>query len=89
MALLGLLVFRQLLEGCVLVSVSHLLRTFRADPWLLPCVHLPLLKMIGIMALASAYLVAAILAIENMICLTFEAIGHALKGRPSFVYHCF
>ena len=64
-ALLSLLVLRWFLEGYAPVYVSLLLRTFQADPWLPPCVPPLLLKMIGMMALASAYLVAAIFATKK------------------------
>ena len=59
------------------------------DPSLPPYVPLPLLNVKSIRKLAIACLNAAIVAIDNMSCLTFVAIERALRDRPSFVCHDF
>ena len=43
----------------------------------------------GIIALATAWLAAVIVAIDCMRRLTFPATGRALRGMPSFICHAF
>ena len=86
-ALLRLLEFRRLVDDSAPVIASLWLRTLRADPSLAAYVFLPLLNVSGIMALATAWFAAVIVAIDYRRRLTFPAIGRALKGWPSFAWH--
>ena len=86
-ALFGLLEFRRLLDGSAPVVASLWMSTLRVEPSLAPCVFLPLLSVMGIMALATALFAAVIVAINCNRHLTFPATGRALKGWPSFACH--
>ena len=75
-----------MVDGSTPVTTSLWLRTLRAEPSLAPCI-LPLLNVSGIMVLATAWLVAVIVAIDCKRRLTFPATRRALRGWPSFACH--
>ena len=86
-ALLGLLEFWRLEDGSTPVTASLWLRTLRVEPSLAPCEFMPLLNVMDIMALATTWFAAVIVAIDYNRRLTFLATGRALKGWPSFACH--
>ena len=86
-ALLGLLEFRRLEDSSAPVTASLWLRTLRVEPSLAPCEFMPLLNVMDIMALATAYFATVIVAIDYNRRLTFPTTRQALRGWPSFACH--